>query len=178
MSFKSWHSVPLVLFVILVSFFWVGLSRNPQWLPSSKINHTVPAFVLPSLIKANQSTLTSNDLKGKVSLLNVWASWCPACQEEQIFLMQLAREGMPIFGLNYKDTSKDAKQWLREWGNPYQVIGVDRDGKVAIDLGVYGAPETFLIDKTGVIRYRHAGILDETVWLNDFLPRIKALDAV
>lgn len=112
---------------------------------------------------------------GQIALLNVWASWCAACVDEQVFLMQLSREALPIYGLNYKDKTNDARRWLSEWGNPYKAIGEDKAGKVAIDLGVYGAPETFLIDKKGLIRYRHVGVLDEKAWLSDFLPLIKRL---
>ncbi len=168
-----WQLFPLVLFILLALFLWRGLSLEPQHLPSVQVNKVVPSFHLPSL-NATQD-FTSNAMLGQVVLLNVWASWCAACIEEQVFLMQLSRQGLPIYGLNYKDTSSNAQKWLNEWGNPYRLIGLDRDGHVAIDLGVYGAPETFLIDSKGIIRYRYAGILNKAVWNREFLPRIKQL---
>ncbi|QRN03450.1 DsbE family thiol:disulfide interchange protein [Legionella sp. MW5194] len=170
----NWRLLPFFIFVVLVLFFWRGLSLDPQKLPSSKLDHPLPVFKLPVLGHENE-IMTSDRLTGQVSLLNVWASWCAACVEEQVFLLQLAKEGVPLYGLNYKDTSDQALKWLAEWGNPYRLIAEDAKGKVAIDLGVYGAPETFLIDRKGIIRYRHAGILDEANWKKEFLPRIKQL---
>ncbi|KTD06725.1 DsbE family thiol:disulfide interchange protein [Legionella jamestowniensis] len=170
---KFWRLIPLFFFVLLVLFLWRGLSLEPQTLPSAKINQALPAFQLTSL--GSGHPFTPKILQGQVSLLNVWASWCSACIEEQVFLMQLSREGVPIYGLNYKDDTQNATQWLKEWGNPYRAIGEDHDGSVAIDLGVYGAPETFLIDKKGVIRFRHVGILNDTSWNTEFLPRMKLL---
>ncbi|WP_133127176.1 DsbE family thiol:disulfide interchange protein [Legionella nagasakiensis] len=171
-----WPLFPLLVFILLVCFFWRGLSLDPQDLPSAQIGKAVPYFQLPSL-DGHHKPFTPESLQGKVVLLNVWASWCSACSEEQVFLLRLAREGVPLYGLNYKDNPKDAAQWLSEWGNPYKKIGSDLDGKVAINLGVYGAPETFLIDSGGVIRYRHAGPLNARVWEQEFLPRINALEA-
>lgn len=172
-----WRVIPLVLFTLLVIFFWRGLSLDPQNLPSVKLGQTLPSFKLPTL-DAGAAEFTPADMFGKVVLLNVWASWCDACTSEQVFLLQLAREGVPIYGLNYKDRPEDASQWLSEWGNPYKLIGSDVLGQVAIDLGVYGAPETFLIDKTGAIQYRHAGVLTAEIWQRDFLPRMKQLEKV
>ena len=172
-----WRMIPLVFFAVLVVFFWRGLSLDPQHLPSVTVGKPVPFFELPSVGDKTQ-TMTSTSLRGQVVLLNVWASWCAACTEEQVFLMELARQGVVIYGLNYKDSMKDATHWLAEWGNPYKMIGSDRSGQVAIDLGVYGAPETFLIDKSGFIKYRHAGILTPSVWAREFLPRIAALERV
>jgi cytochrome c biogenesis protein CcmG/thiol:disulfide interchange protein DsbE len=107
--------------------------------------------------------------------LNVWASWCQTCSEEQAFLSTLTKQGVVIYGLNYKDGAKQAKRWLKRWGNPYVLIGVDPKGKAAIDLGVYGTPETFLIDKKGVIQYRHAGALNAQIWKDIFVPKIREL---
>ncbi len=172
-----WRLVPLLIFGLLVFFLWRGLSLDPTDLPSVQLGKPLPVFKLPGLGDKKQE-FSPSALHGQVVLLNVWASWCAACTEEQVFLMQLAREGVPIYGLNYKDNPKDALQWLDEWGNPYKMIGADREGKAAIDLGVYGAPETFLVDKNGVIRYRHAGVLNAVVWVQEFMPRIKQLERV
>ncbi|WP_019216519.1 DsbE family thiol:disulfide interchange protein [Legionella tunisiensis] len=168
-----WRLIPLVVFVLLVVFLWRGLGLEPQNLPSVQIGKGLPKFQLSTLDQ--DQLLTPQLMRGRVVLLNVWASWCAACTDEQVFLLRLAREGVPIYGLNYKDSSENAKQWLTEWGNPYQAVGEDKTGKVAIDLGVYGAPETFLIDKKGIIRYRHVGILDEKTWQSDFVPLMKIL---
>lgn len=174
MNALAWRLIPFVLFIVLALFLWRGLSLDPQHLPSVKMGKPVPMFSLPEL--DNDKYLTNNALHGHVSLLNIWASWCPSCSDEQVFLLKLAREGMPIYGLNYKDDPDNARLWLSEWGNPYKRIGKDLDGKTAIDLGVYGAPETFLIDASGVIRYRYTGALNENVWEKEFIPRIKALN--
>ena len=171
-----WRVIPLFLFALLVIFFWRGLSLDPQHLPSVKMGKSLPTFELPTLGDNHSEKFTSTNMKGRVVLLNVWASWCAACTEEQVFLMELARQGVVIYGLNYKDSMNDAKHWLSEWGNPYKMTGSDLRGQVAIDLGVYGAPETFLIDKAGVIQYRHAGILTEEVWRQEFLPRMTQLE--
>lgn len=175
MKATYWRLIPLVLFAMLVMFFWRGLSLDPQHLPSVQLGKSLPVFELPALGDGSE-TLMSKRLRGHVVLLNVWASWCRACSEEQVFLMELARQGVLIYGLNYKDTLNNARQWLAEWGNPYQAIGSDLNGLVAIDLGVYGAPETFLIDKAGVIRYRHAGIMTPDVWAKEFLPKMIELE--
>ena len=164
--------IPLVLFALLALFLWRGLSLDPHHLPSARLDQPLPSFRVP-LLASPGSFFTEKSLKGQVSLLNVWASWCAACIDEQVFLMQLARDGVPIFGLGYKDKASRAIEWLSSWGNPYRMVGEDYDGKVAIDLGVYGAPETFLVDKVGVIRYRHAGAMTEAVWHKEFLPRMK-----
>lgn len=164
--------IPLLFFAVLSFFLWRGLSLEPQKLPSAQIGRVLPHFSIPVLGLVGKK-LTSSSLQDQVFLLNVWASWCSACVEEQVFLLQLAREGIPIYGLNYKDSPKSAQKWLHEWGNPFRQVGIDRKGKVAIDLGVYGAPETFLIDAHGVIRLRHVGILDEKTWKHDFLPYFK-----
>lgn len=174
MKLTFWRIMPLLVFLLLAIFLWRGLALEPQKLPSVQIGQALPDFKLAEL-NSPQVSFTAKQLRGKISLLNVWASWCAACIDEQVFLMQLSKEGIPLFGLNYKDNSENAKQWLAEWGNPYQLIGEDSQGKVAIDLGVYGAPETFLIDQQGIIRFRHVGVLNEESWKRDFLPRIKQL---
>lgn len=171
----GWKVIPIFLFILLSVFLWRGLYLNPHHIPSAQIGKLVPDFKLPQL-QNSDIYFSSNQLRNQVILLNVWASWCSACIEEQVFLLQLAREGIRIYGLNYKDKTSDALHWLAEWGNPYTLIFQDRKGKVAIDLGVYGAPETFLIDKKGIIRYRHAGIMTQSVWLKEILPLMKKLE--
>ena len=170
-----WRIIPLVVFGVLVIFFGRGLLLDPQHLPSAKLGKPLPQFRL-SVLSDEQEMLTPTTLQGQVSLLNVWASWCTACTNEQLFLLQLAHEGVAIYGLNYKDNTEDAKKWLSQWGNPYRLVGADITGSVAIDLGVYGAPETFLVDKAGIIRYRHVGVLTAVVWQQEFLPLIKQLE--
>lgn len=171
----GWKVIPIALFLLLSIFLWRGLSLNPHELPSVQLGKSLPQFNLPQLNNPD-SFVSSSQLREQVVLLNVWASWCAACIEEQVFMLQLAREGVPIYGLNYKDESLDATRWLEQWGNPYKLIFQDRDGKVAIDLGVYGAPETFVIDKNGIIRYRHAGIMTQEVWVKEVSPLMKHLE--
>ena len=175
MKTTIWRSIPILCFALLVIFLWRGLHLEPRKLPSTQIGKELPPFKLKSL--NDESPFTPESMKGKIVLLNVFASWCAACMDEQSFLMHLSRGAIPLYGLNYKDDKNNALNWLEEWGNPYQAIGEDKRGQVAIDLGVYGAPETFLIDKKGIIRYRHVGILDEKVWAKEFLPIIKQLEA-
>lgn len=169
-----WRLIPFVCFILVAIFLWKGLSLNPQHLPSVKLGKPLPLFQLNQF--GNEQVLNSAQLRGQVILLNVWASWCASCADEHVFLMQLSREGIPIYGLNYKDNEDEAQNWLKEWGNPYKRIGSDTNGRVAIDLGVYGTPETFLIDKDGMIQYRHAGPLNDQVWKKEFLPKINQLE--
>ncbi len=171
----GWKVIPIVLFLLLSIFLWRGLSLDPRHLPSVQLGKSLPVFTLPQLQEPN-STFSSTQLRNQVVLLNVWASWCAACIDEQVFMMQLAREGVPIYGLNYKDKAEDAVQWLAQWGNPYKLVVQDSEGKTAIDLGVYGAPETFVIDKKGIIRYRHVGIMNQEAWSKDILPLMKKLE--
>jgi cytochrome c biogenesis protein CcmG/thiol:disulfide interchange protein DsbE len=170
-----WRIIPIVIFLLLSIFLWRGLSLDPHYLPSVKIGTPLPEMALPQLASP-QKTFYFTALRGKVSLLNVWASWCEACVEEQVFMMQLARNGVPIYGLNYKDRRDDALTWLNQWGNPYQLIGQDKEGLAAIDLGVYGAPETFVIDKKGIIRYRQVGVMNQALWTNTIAPLMKQLE--
>lgn len=169
----QWKFIPLVVFIVLSILFFRGLELDPRHLPSARIGKHVPQFSLTTL---DDGKFQSSVLTGDISLLNVWASWCMSCADEQLTLMQLKNDGVNIFGLNYKDTTKNAKQWLNEWGNPYKQIGEDFDGKVAMNMGVYGAPETFLIDKNGIIQYRHVGPMTLSVWQKEFLPKIKLLE--
>ncbi|KTD82847.1 DsbE family thiol:disulfide interchange protein [Legionella waltersii] len=173
----GWRSVPVLLFLLLCLFLWRGLFLNPHYLPSVQLGKQLPLFNLPQLDKP-KVTFSNAELSNNVLLLNVWASWCQACVEEQVLLMQLARQGVPIYGLNYKDDPQQALQWLSQWGNPYRMIGQDKYGKLAIDLGVYGAPETFVIDKKGVIRYRQVGIMTQEIWDKDIRPLMQELEKV
>ncbi len=165
----SWRIVPLVVFVGACFFLARGLQLEPQKIPLAQINRPLPAFRIPVLGEKSE-WLSAKDFAGTVILLNVWASWCSACAEEQLFLRQLQQEGIPIYGLNYKDHPEAALEWLIEWGNPYQRIGRDLLGQTAINLGVYGAPETFLVDKLGIIRYRHVGVIDKQAWEQTLRP--------
>ena len=169
-----WRLIPFFIFLVMVILLWKGLELDPRNLPSAKIDQNLPNFNLNSL---ENKPFNPQVMLGEPFLLNVWASWCLSCADEQETLMKLASQGIVIWGLNYKDNPDDAKQWLSEWGNPYKAVGEDIDGKTAIDLGVYGAPETFLIDKNGVIKYRHVGVLTGRVWEKEFLPRLNDLKA-
>jgi cytochrome c biogenesis protein CcmG/thiol:disulfide interchange protein DsbE len=167
--------VPLLVFVVLLLFLWVGLSLNPREVPSPLIGKPAPAFRLARLDDPAH-TVTEKDLRGQVWLLNVWASWCVACMEEHPVLVQFSRAGVvPIYGLNYKDQREAAQAWLAKNGNPYTTSIVDLDGKVGIDYGVYGVPETFLIDKAGVIRYKRIGPVTPKVLSDQILPLVKQL---
>ena len=174
---RAWqYLLPLVIFAGLVWFMWQGLSLNPREIPSALINKPVPAFVLP-LLHDPTKTLSAVDMKGKVWLLNVWGSWCVSCRYEHPVLNSLARKGVvPIIGLNWKDRPEDAKGWLVKFGDPYKLSVSDREGRVAIDFGVYGAPETFVIDKAGMIRYKHTGPISEEMMNQTLVPMIQGLN--
>jgi cytochrome c biogenesis protein CcmG/thiol:disulfide interchange protein DsbE len=174
MKVLGWRIIPIVVFSLLCLFLWRGLSLDPHHLPSVQVGKAVPQFSLPQL--GSSHIVDSKQLQGQVSLLNVWASWCSACVEEQVFMMHLAQEGVIIYGLNYKDDAQDALSWLTQWGNPYKLVMRDAEGRVAIDLGVYGAPETFVIDKQGIIRYRHVGIMNQEVWDKELYPLVQQLE--
>ncbi len=161
-------------FALLVGVFWVGLKRDPSALPSPFIDKPAPQFELPVLTDPD-ARVSTETLKGKVSLVNVWATWCVGCREEHPFLMDLAESGaIPIYGINWRDNRSDALRWLDQYGDPYVATGFDGDGRVGIDWGVYGAPETFLIDANGVVLHKHLGPLSEPVWRRDFVPLINA----
>jgi cytochrome c biogenesis protein CcmG/thiol:disulfide interchange protein DsbE len=171
-------AIPLILFVVLVVVLGLGLALrpDPHEVPSPLINKPAPAFQLPQLQDPSK-TFSAQEMKGKVWLLNVWASWCISCREEHPFLVQLARNGaVPIYGLNWKDKPEDAQDWLQQLGNPYKISFSDFDGRVAIDYGVYGAPETYLIDKDGVIRYKQIGPVTPDVLKEKILPLVKELN--
>ena len=167
--------LPVAVFVMVAVGLAVGLTRNPQEIPSVLIGKPVPAFALPP-VQGRTLGLSSVDLKGEVSLVNVFASWCTACRYEHPLFMRLKEEGVvPIHGLNYKDRPEDAAKWLDTLGDPYTRTGADRDGRVAIDWGVYGVPETFVISKDGVIVHKHIGPVSADDLEKTILPLIERL---
>lgn len=167
--------LPLSIFIVLVAFLGVGLRLKPREVPSPLIDKPAPAFRVAQLHDARK-TISPEDMRGKVWLLNVWASWCVACRQEHPLLVELAKRNVvPIIGLNYKDGRDAAQQWLRELGDPYQVSAFDADGRIGIDYGVYGVPETFLIDRQGIIRYKHIGPVTAKAVEELILPKIREL---
>ena len=168
--------LPLAIFLVLVGFLAAGLRLNPREVPSPLIGKPAPAFTL-SQVHAEQATISPEDMRGKVWLFNVWASWCVSCRQEHPVLMELARSGtLPIIGLDYKDERDAGIAWLRQNGDPYLLSAHDRSGRVGIDYGVYGVPESFLIDKKGTIRYKHIGPLTQKVVEEKILPMAKELN--
>ena len=167
--------IPLALFIVLAGFLYRGLFLNPREVPSPFIGKPAPQFSLAQLHQSEQ-TFSPQQMQGQVWLLNVWASWCVACLQEHPLLVQMAkRKAVPIVGLNYKDKPDDAKGWLVKHGNPYDLSVKDRDGRVGIEYGVYGVPETFLIDKNGVIRFKQIGPITDEVWASKMQPLIEEL---
>ncbi len=167
--------IPLGLFVVLLGFLFVGLGLNPREIPSPLIDKPAPAFKLVQLHEPGK-TLGTADMKGQVWLLNVWASWCVSCREEHPLLVELGKAKLvPIVGLNYKDDTLAGIRWLAQLGNPYEVSVVDRDGRVGIDFGVYGVPETFVIDKEGTIRYKQIGPVTAEALEKKILPLVREL---
>jgi cytochrome c biogenesis protein CcmG/thiol:disulfide interchange protein DsbE len=169
--------VPFVLFVLLGAFLFVGLQRDPRYVPSPLIGKPAPEFSLPSLQDASYP-VSSKELLGQPWVLNVWGTWCGGCrQEHETLLVIAAQKTVPIVGLNWKDDNAAAQQWLRQLGNPYAVVAADHEGRVAIDWGVYGAPETFLIGPDGVVLYKHIAPMTMEIWNKEFLPRIESARA-
>lgn len=169
------YLVPLFTFVVMAGFLAVGLQRNPREVPSPLVDKPAPAFDLPQLHDP-AARLTAEQMKGRVWVLNVFASWCTPCLAEHPYVTQLARQpGITVIGLNYKDRPEDAKGWLRKHGDPYAKIAVDAEGRVGIDYGVYGVPETFVIDKQGTIRFKHIGPLTVDVLEKKLVPLLKEL---
>jgi cytochrome c biogenesis protein CcmG, thiol:disulfide interchange protein DsbE len=166
------YLAPLAIFVVIGVFFFFGLGRNPNEVPSALLGKPVPAFSLPSVTDP-QAVVSSAALAGKVALVNVWGTWCIECRHEHGFLLELAREGVPIYGLNVRDDRDAAVSWLDSLGNPYVSSGFDPEGKAAIDWGVTGAPETFLIGSDGTILHKHISPLTARVWQDDFLPLLR-----
>lgn len=165
--------VPLILVVVLGVVLFAGIGKDPNTLESALIGKPVPEFVLTDLHDESRE-LNAGVFEGQVSLLNVWGTWCPACRDEHDDLVWLAEEkGVRIVGLNYKDNRDDALNWLEQLGDPYQVSIYDPRGRLGFDLGVYGAPETYVIDAEGIVRYRHVGVVNEKVWEEDIQPVVK-----
>lgn len=171
---KRWIMVlPLAVFLLVAVFLYRGLYLDPSELPSAMIGKPFPAFALANVQGDRQ--LTEADLKGKPALVNVWATWCVSCKVEHPVLNKLAQQGVVIYGVNYKDDNADALKWLAEFHNPYQMDIRDEQGTLGLDLGVYGAPETFFIDAKGVIRDKYVGVIDETVWREKLAPVYQGL---
>jgi cytochrome c biogenesis protein CcmG/thiol:disulfide interchange protein DsbE len=170
-------AIPLAIFVALAIFFAVGLTRDPREVPSPFIDKPAPSFKLEQLHEASRA-FAPEDMKGKVWLLNVWASWCVSCRVEHPLLVEMSKKNVvPIVGLNYKDRREDGVAWLTKFGNPYSLSAYDVDGRVGIDYGVYGVPETFVIDKMGVIRYKQIGPITQESLDKTILPLIRKLNA-
>lgn len=170
--------LPVLLFGLVAAYLGFGLTRDPTTLPSALINQPVPQFVLAPLYE-DELELSSANLRGEVVLVNMFASWCVPCRVEHPIITRLAtKERVPVYGVNVKDKPEDAKAWLAQLGNPYRRIGADRNGRVSIDWGVYGIPETFVIDREGRIRYRHVGPITERDLNDKFLPMIRTLAGV
>lgn len=170
---KRW--IPLILFAVLAAFLYVGLYLNPREVPSPFIGKPAPDFTLP-VVGQPGATFSPAQLKGKVWLLNIWAPWCVSCRAEHPALMRLAASGVPIYGLNWKDSEREAEALLKQKGSPYIVSADDQDGRVGIDYGVTGTPETFVIDQAGVIRMKHIGPIDDELWQQKFAPLLAQLN--
>ena len=167
--------IPLGLFILLVGFLAVGLRLNPREVPSPLVDKPAPPFTLPQLAEP-QRMFSQKDMLGQVWMLNVWASWCVSCREEHPVLVELAKSKLvPVYGLNYKDQRDEAQAWLKQFGDPYVLSIVDREGRIGIDYGVYGVPETYVIDKQGVIRYKQIGPVTREVLDRRILPLVRKL---
>jgi cytochrome c biogenesis protein CcmG, thiol:disulfide interchange protein DsbE len=167
--------LPLIAFFALVGLLWVGLSLDPRALPSPLIGREAPSFDLPEL-RDPETRFTSAEMLGKPALFNVWASWCVTCRQEHPMLAELRRSGVPVYGLNYKDTRSDALRFLARFGDPYDAIGFDESGMVGIDWGVYATPETFLMDRHGMIRFKHIGMITPDIIEQKILPLYRQLE--
>jgi cytochrome c biogenesis protein CcmG, thiol:disulfide interchange protein DsbE len=169
------YLVPLAIFALLIAFLYRGLSLDPKLVPSPLVGKPMPTFSLTRL-ENPAVTISDADFRGKVTLLNVWATWCVSCRREHETLVQLAKTGqVDIYGLNYKDNREEANRWLKRLGNPYVANAFDSDGRVGIDWGVYGAPETFIIDREGIIRHKHIGPLTIEIINEEILPLVAKL---
>jgi cytochrome c biogenesis protein CcmG, thiol:disulfide interchange protein DsbE len=171
---KTRFIIPLVAFITLASVLFIAVKRAPDkhFIASVLIGKPAPEFRLPSLTNPG-SNVTSTSLQGKPYVLNVWGTWCPMCRVEHQALMQIQQLGqVPLIGLNWRDDDALALEWLAQLGNPYEQVAIDKQGRLAIDLGVYGAPETFLIDAQGIIVHKHVGPLNMEIWKRDFEPKL------
>jgi cytochrome c biogenesis protein CcmG/thiol:disulfide interchange protein DsbE len=169
------YFLPLIAALILIPIMILGLRSDPSELPSQYIGKPAPEFNLPTLRDASKNISTA-DLRGQISLVNIWATWCAGCRAEHPFLMQLSRENtIPIYAINWRDNREDALQWLGQLGDPYVASGFDGEGRVGIDWGAYGAPETFLLNAQGHVVYRFTGPLSRAMWNQEFVPRIAEL---
>lgn len=167
--------IPLGLFVVLVVFLAIGLTRDPHEIPSPLIGKAAPVFTTPRLL-AQETQFSTKEMLGQVWLLNTWASWCVACRQEHPILMEFAKAKMlPIVGLDYKDQDSEGLKWLARFGNPYDFVVTDKDARIGIDYGVYGVPESFLIDKSGVIRYKQIGPITEEALREKIVPLVREL---
>jgi cytochrome c biogenesis protein CcmG/thiol:disulfide interchange protein DsbE len=168
---------PLIIALVLGVVLYSGIGKDPTMLQSARLGKTVPDFKLPSLFDPAHS-LTQKIFPGKVSLLNVWATWCTTCKAEHPWLVKIAKEtGITVHGIDYKDNRDDALKWLKTLGNPYEEVIFDKEGTLGLNLGVYGVPETYVLDKRGIIRYRQVGAIDENAWMKTILPLINKLKA-
>ncbi|WP_339897961.1 DsbE family thiol:disulfide interchange protein [uncultured Gilvimarinus sp.] len=166
---------PLIILLILLPLFYVGLSLDPNAMPSALVGNKVPEFELTT-VEDETRIVTADDLKGQVTLLNVWATWCFACKAEHPYLVKLASEGVHIIGVDYRDEREPARKWLKDLHNPYEYSIFDSEGRLGLDLGVTGAPETFVIDREGIVRYRHIGVVDDRVWRETLEPLYRSLN--
>lgn len=174
---KARYLIPLAIFIAMLAFLGVGLKLDPREVPSPLIDKPAPAFRLQTLDTPSR-VMTPEDMRGQVWLLNVWASWCGGCREEHPVLVELAKSrAVPIYGLDYKDQPGDAHRWLADFGNPYTAIVSDPDGRAGIEYGVYGVPETFVIDKAGIIRYKQIGPITPKALQETILPLVRKLNA-
>ncbi|MFZ4689759.1 MAG: DsbE family thiol:disulfide interchange protein [Polymorphobacter sp.] len=176
---RTFFVIPVVALAGLVAVFGVGLTKDPKELPSQLIDRPLPVFALPGIEAApgGGPGFASAALKGEPALLNVWASWCAACPQEHPVLTRIAAEGVPVYGLAWKDKPQDSRDWLAKWGNPYKAIAADEAGRTAIDLGVTGVPETFIVDKAGRVRFKQIGPISPEQWEGTIKPLMAKLRA-
>ncbi|HLV18908.1 MAG TPA: DsbE family thiol:disulfide interchange protein [Pseudomonas sp.] len=167
--------IPLAIFLVVAGFLYKGLFLDPRDIGTTMIGKPLPAFSLPSLENPERTLGTADFVPGEPALVNVWATWCPTCRAEHEMLNRLAEQGVAVYGINYKDSGDAARRWLNELGNPYRLNVEDPRGELGFDLGVYGAPETFLIDRDGIIRHKYVGAIDERVWRQQLAPLYQEL---
>lgn len=167
--------IPLALFLVMAGFLYKGLFLDPRDIGTTMIGKPLPAFSLPSLESPERTLSTADFVPGEPALVNVWATWCPTCRAEHEMLNRLAEQGVAVYGINYKDNGDAARRWLIDLGNPYRLNVEDPQGSLGFDLGVYGAPETFLIDRDGIVRHKYVGAIDERVWRQQLAPLYQEL---